>query len=167
MISSTFSFNVKLSFFMWKITVKSSIILITFGTTWTHWCKASRSISGNKLGLTVLLISRPHHDWGQTTGLGRRLFVGSLCERGDDPLPVAQRTNLNHLESQDTMQGAVLQHVNTPNTVVARIQSKLIESHPKHTDTHTNLVACAPRWQASMGKRKWLSSIIQSQSVSP
>lgn len=109
----------------------------------------------------------PHHDWGQTTGLGRRLFVGSLCERSDDPLPVAQRANLNHLESRDTMQGAVLQHVNTLNTVVARIQSKLIESHPKHTDTRTNLVACAPRWQASMGKRKWLSSIIQSQSVSP
>lgn len=49
---------------------------------------------------------RPHHDRGQTTGLGRRLFVGSLRKRGDDPLPVAQGADLNHLESPDTMQGA-------------------------------------------------------------
>lgn len=47
---------------------------------------------------------KPHHDWGQTPGLGRRLLVGSLCKRGDDPLPVAQRANLNHLEGQNKIQ---------------------------------------------------------------
>lgn len=42
-----------------------------------------------------------HHSYqnrGESTGLGRSLLIGSLRQRGDDPLPVAQGADLDNLE---------------------------------------------------------------------
>lgn len=112
-----------------------------------------------------------YHDWGKTSRLGRRLLIGSLSEWGDDPLPVAQGANLNNLKnpSAETQREAqVPQHTSLSHHHIQThkfIQAKLTETHPKHTDTES--VACTPRWQASTGKQKRLSSIIQPQSVLP
>lgn len=111
-----------------------------------------------------------YHDWGKTAGLGRSLFIGPLSEWGDDPLPVAQGADLNNLKKcRETQREAeVPEQTSLSHHYIQThqfIQAKLTETHPKHTDTE--LVACTPRWQASTGKQKRLSSIIQPQSVLP
>lgn len=101
-----------------------------------------------------------YHDGGKTAGLGRSLLIGSLSERGDDPLPVAQGANLNNLKKPRTKtqrEAEVPEHTSLSHHYIQThtfIQAKLTETHPKHTDTE--LVACTPRWQASTGKQKRL-----------
>lgn len=44
----------------------------------------------------------PHPDLRQARRLDRRLLVRPLSQGGDDPLPVAQQGDLQHLEERET-----------------------------------------------------------------